>query len=105
LAQSDRRGQIGDRAGATSARDETGRKYNKPVWSCEYTDDRRALINGVMRALPKGMGRGTFIWEPTQDGQPLFDNSGGKFVTNAKMAEYPKLAKSYALPVPAGTCH
>jgi len=79
-------------------------KYNKPVWSCEYTDDRRALINRVMRALPKGMGRGTFIWEPTQYGQPIFDNSGGKFVTNAKMAEYPKLAKSYGLPVPSGTC-
>ena len=30
------------------------------------------------------MGRGTFIWEPTQYGQPLFDTSGSKFVTNAK---------------------
>jgi arabinogalactan endo-1,4-beta-galactosidase len=80
-------------------------KYDKPVWSCEYTDDHRALINGVMRALPKGMGRGTFIWEPTQYGQPLFTNSGGKFVTNARMAEYPKMAKSYNLPVPSGTCH
>lgn len=79
-------------------------KYNKPVWSCEYTDQRRALINSVMRALPKGMGRGTFIWEPTQYGQPLFDSSGGKFVTNARMAEYPKMAKSYGLPVPSGTC-
>jgi hypothetical protein len=34
----------------------------------------------------------------------IIDNSGGKFVTNAKMAEYPKLAKSYGLPVPSGTC-
>ncbi len=79
-------------------------KYNKPVWSCEYTDEHRALINGVMRAMPKELGRGTFIWEPTQYGQPLFDTSGSKFVTNAKMAEYPKLAKSYGLPVPSGTC-
>ena len=79
-------------------------KYKKPVWSCEYTDDRRALINGVMRALPNGMGRGTFIWEPTQYGKPLFTSSGSKFVTNDRMVEYPKMAKSYGLPVPSGTC-
>ena len=37
-------------------------KYNKPVWSCEYTDDHRALINGVMRAL---RGRLSGLAQPT----------------------------------------
>ena len=93
-------------------------KYDKPVWSCEYTNQRVDLINGVMRALPKTMGRGTFIWEPTRypainggatgSNSVLFDNSGGnggKYTTNAAIAHYATLAKSYGLPVPSGTCH
>lgn len=62
------------------------------------------MINGVMRALPKGMGRGTSIGEPTQYGQPPFTKNGTVLETNAKMTEYPKMAKSYNLPVPSGTC-
>jgi arabinogalactan endo-1,4-beta-galactosidase len=92
--------------------------YSKPVWSCEYTNTHVDAINGVMRALPKNMGRGTFIWEPTRypelnggttgSNSVLFSNTGGnggKYVTNAAIAEYATLAKSYGLPVPSGTCH
>ncbi len=91
--------------------------YNKPVWSCEYSNVHVDAINGVMRALPKNMGRGTFIWEPTRypelnggatgSNSVLFSNTGGnggKYVTNAAIAEYATLAKSYGLPVPSGTC-
>jgi arabinogalactan endo-1,4-beta-galactosidase len=92
--------------------------YNKPVWSCEYSNVHVDAINGVMRALPKNLGRGTFIWEPTRypelnggatgTNSVLFSNTGGnggKYVTNAAIAEYATLAKSYGLPVPSGTCH
>jgi len=89
--------------------------YNKPVWSCEYSNDHRDAINGVMRALPKGLGRGTFIWEPTRfpalsstdSGTVLFTNSGGnggRYATNSQIAHYAALARSYGLPVPSGSC-
>ena len=64
-----------------------------------------------MRALPNDMGRGSFIWEPadypsasTRTGT-LFTRSGKVYTANATMGDYPKLVKSYGLPVPFGTCH
>ncbi len=76
--------------------------YNKPVMSCEYTNDRRDLINSVMRALPNGMGRGTFIWEPTAygDSRP-FNFSNGVYSTNSSMDEYARIAREANLPVPS----
>ncbi len=90
--------------------------YNKPVWSCEYSDVHRDAINSVMRGLPKNLGRGTFIWEPTRfpalngtgNNSVLFSNTGGnggKYATNAAITNYAALAKSYGLPVPSGVCH
>ena len=77
-------------------------KYQLPVMSCEYTDNRRALINSVMAALPNGMGRGTFIWEPTAYSEhALFDRNGSQFRANARLAEYGPLAESLGLPVPS----
>ncbi|MDP9151843.1 MAG: arabinogalactan endo-1,4-beta-galactosidase [Myxococcota bacterium] len=91
------------------------RKYNKPVMSCEYTDlapdaPGGALINGVMHGFANGMGYGSFIWEPTRypsvnGAGTLFSKTGNTYTTNAAMADYPKLAKSYGLPVPASVCH
>ncbi len=90
--------------------------YNKPVMSCEYTDKSPDNAGGhvindlVMRALPKNMGRGSFIWEPADypsvnGSGTLFTLSGKVYTANATMGDYPKLAKSYGLPVPFGTCH
>lgn len=77
-------------------------EYGLPVMSCEYTDNRRELINSVMRALPDKKGRGTFLWEPTAYSEyTLFDRSGGKFTANSRMAAYGPLAESYGLPVPS----
>jgi arabinogalactan endo-1,4-beta-galactosidase len=96
--------------------------YNKPVMSCEYTDESPdspagALINGIMHGFPNHMGYGSFIWEPTRypnlNSNTLFTCGAGvsgscstpwKFTTNAAMTAYPTLAKSYGLPVPSGTC-
>lgn len=78
--------------------------YAKPVMSVEYTGDKTSLINGIMHGFANGMGWGTFIWEPTRYGTPLFDLSGQNFTTNSHMAAYPPLARGYGLPVPSGVC-
>ncbi len=88
--------------------------YDKPVLSCEYTvasPDNNAgqLINTkVMRGFPNHLGIGSFIWEPTRypavNSNTLFTKSGNTYTSNAAMAAYPTLAKSYGLPVPSGTC-
>jgi arabinogalactan endo-1,4-beta-galactosidase len=83
-------------------------KYGKPVMSCEYSDSHRDLLNGVMHGFANQMGRGSFLWEPTRypginDGT-LFTKTGNTYATNAAMTNYPKLAKSYGLPVPSGAC-
>ena len=51
-------------------------KYNKPLIVVEYRD-HYLDIERIVRALPNGMGRGTFIWEATspQWGK-LFDETG-----------------------------
>ncbi len=52
------------------------RRYAKPLIVVEYRD-HYTDIERIVRALPDGMGRGTFIWEATspQWGK-LFDESG-----------------------------
>jgi arabinogalactan endo-1,4-beta-galactosidase len=88
--------------------------YDKPVMSCEYTDKSPdspagAIINGLMRAFPNHMGRGSFVWEPADypsvnGSGTLFTLTGKVYTTNAAMTGYPTLAKSYGLPVPSGAC-
>jgi arabinogalactan endo-1,4-beta-galactosidase len=75
---------------------------NKPVLSCEYTDNRRDLINSVMRGMPNGMGRGTFIWEPTAfgDARP-FTFANNVYATNSAIDEYARIAREASLPVPS----
>lgn len=76
--------------------------YGIPVMSCEYTDVRRDLINPIMHGFRDGMGRGTFLWEPTAYGdRRLFDFSNNTYTTNASMDEYARIAKEYGLPVPS----
>jgi arabinogalactan endo-1,4-beta-galactosidase len=79
--------------------------YDKPVMSCEYTDERRTLINPIMHGFANQMGRGTFLWEPTRypdyNSHTLFDYANNTFTANATMAQYAALARSYGLPVPS----
>jgi arabinogalactan endo-1,4-beta-galactosidase len=74
----------------------------KPVMSCEYTDNRRDLINSTMRSMPNNMGWGTFIWEPTAfaDIRP-FSFSNNVYSTNAAIDEYARIAREAGLPVPS----
>ncbi|HEY7772417.1 MAG TPA: glycosyl hydrolase 53 family protein, partial [Marinagarivorans sp.] len=71
-------------------------RYNKPVLSCEYTDNRRDLINPIMREFPNGMGWGTFLWEPVVYDRPIFDrnNAARRFTPNARLAEYIRVAQA-----------
>lgn len=75
--------------------------YGVPVLSCEYTDNRRNLINPIMRDFPNKMGRGTFLWEPSTYDRPIFNRDGNIMTPNGSMDEYARLAESYGLPVPA----
>ncbi len=75
--------------------------YKKPVLSCEYTDQRRDLINPIMHDFPNQMGRGTFRWEPSTYQHPLFSRSGNTLTANASMDKYAAIAESYGLPVPS----
>jgi arabinogalactan endo-1,4-beta-galactosidase len=53
--------------------------------------------NDIMHSLPDHRGLGTFIWEPTQNGngQALFDRQGR--VIPAKMAIYDQVVKDFGL--------
>jgi arabinogalactan endo-1,4-beta-galactosidase len=75
----------------------------KPVMSCEYTDQRRDLVNDTFRNLPNSLG--TFIWEPTAYGdRRLFDvtetPSGIVASANWNLDQYPAIARAEGLPVP-----
>ena len=52
------------------------KRYKKPLIVVEYRDHFLA-IDRIVRSLPRGLGRGTFIWEATspQWGK-LFDEQG-----------------------------
>jgi arabinogalactan endo-1,4-beta-galactosidase len=78
------------------------RNWNKPVLSCEYTNDRRDLVNNTFRSMPNRMGWGTFIWEPTAygDSRP-FNFSNNVYSTNSAMDEYARIAREAGLPVPS----
>jgi len=76
--------------------------WGKPVMSCEYTNQRRDLVNNTFRNLPNNMGWGTFIWEPTAYADNrLFGLSNGVYSTNAAIDEYARIAREAGLPVPS----
>jgi arabinogalactan endo-1,4-beta-galactosidase len=65
--------------------------YPQPIIVVEYSEHKRA-VNDIVHALPKGQGLGTFIWEPTQWGEPLFDHTGRALPA---LDLYPTLADEY----------
>lgn len=76
-------------------------KDGTPVISLEYTANRTALINTVMNEMPNQMGLGTFVWEPTRYGTPMFDRDGNKYMANAKLDELQRIAKQYNATLPS----
>jgi arabinogalactan endo-1,4-beta-galactosidase len=96
-------------------------QYPSLYFVCAEIADEVRSSNDIMRGLPDHKGLGTFIWEPTQDGngQGLFTSAGrgrrgantnpatplpnlprlGAVITE-KMSVYDQLAKDYGLKTP-----
>ncbi len=66
-------------------------RYLQPIVVVEYSEHKRA-VNDIVHGLPGGKGLGTFIWEPTQWGEAVFDRSGH---ANAFLDLYPQMADDY----------
>jgi arabinogalactan endo-1,4-beta-galactosidase len=60
------------------------RRYGKPVVVVEYQDYRRE-VNDIVKAIPGGLGAGTFIWEATS---PMW---GGLFDKDGKTTDLMKV--------------
>ncbi len=60
------------------------RRYGRPVIVVEYQDYRRE-VNDIVKAIPNGLGAGTFIWEATS---PMW---GGLFDKDGKTTDQMKV--------------
>ena len=60
----------------------------------EYADNHER-VNDIVFNLPDEKGLGTFVWEPTEWMDALFDWSSGGRSTNSTIDIYPKLSKEY----------
>jgi len=66
-------------------------RYRQKIIVVEYTQFKQE-VNDIVFNLPHHKGMGTFIWEPLNYGEPLFDTSGH---TDSLINIYPGLAKTY----------
>ncbi len=75
--------------------DDLVRRYPKLSFVIAEVADEVHATNAIMRSLPDHRGLGTFIWEPTQNGnrQGLFDRNGR--VLPDKMGQYDQVVKDY----------
>jgi arabinogalactan endo-1,4-beta-galactosidase len=86
---------------------------DKLIVAAEYTEHKR-LLNDLVENIPKKHGLGTFIWEPIQYGQAIFDKNGvnagqklppgqlesggrygGRYDTNDWIKLYPQISAAY----------
>jgi arabinogalactan endo-1,4-beta-galactosidase len=73
------------------------KQYPQLYFVIAETSYETAQANDIMHSLPNHRGLGTFIWEPTQNGngQSLFT---GRAVNPLKMQPYDDLVRAYAVP-------
>ncbi|MDR0331172.1 MAG: glycosyl hydrolase 53 family protein, partial [Chitinispirillales bacterium] len=64
----------------------------------EYADNHRA-VNDIIFNLPENKRFGTFVWEPCDWRETLFDwnNSTRRRETNSRIALYPVMAEDYGI--------
>ncbi|WP_062541974.1 glycosyl hydrolase 53 family protein [Rufibacter tibetensis] len=67
------------------------KKYNKQIMVAEYTHLKRE-VNDIAFSVPGGKGIGSFIWEPLNTWEAIFDRSGK---SNNLLDVYPEIAKKY----------
>ncbi|WP_207425607.1 glycosyl hydrolase 53 family protein [Pedobacter sp. SYSU D00535] len=67
------------------------KKYNKQIMVAEYTHLKKE-VNDIAFNVPGGKGVGTFIWEPLNTWEAVFDRSGK---SNELLDVYPEIAEKY----------
>ncbi|RVU01338.1 hypothetical protein EOD41_05075 [Mucilaginibacter limnophilus] len=67
------------------------KKYNRQIMVAEYTFLKRE-VNDIAFNVPGGKGIGSFIWEPLNTWEMVFDKSGK---SNELLDIYPEIAKKY----------
>jgi arabinogalactan endo-1,4-beta-galactosidase len=67
-------------------------RYDKDVIVAEYSKQKVA-VNDIAFNLPRGKMKGTFIWEPLNYGEPIFDEKGESI--DYLLNLYPAFAKKY----------
>ena len=67
------------------------KKYNRQIMVAEYTHVKRE-VNDIAFNVPGGKGIGSFIWEPLNTWEAVFDRSGK---SNELLDVYPEIAEKY----------
>lgn len=67
------------------------KKYDRQIMVAEYTHLKRE-VNDIAFNVPEGKGIGTFIWEPLNTWEAIFDRSGK---ANELLDVYPEIAEKY----------
>ena len=84
----------GTLAQLTSNVNDLASRYGKPIVAAEYSQSKRE-VNDAIHALPNGLGKGTFIWEPTSYGEPFFNSSGATIPSLIDL--YPQMYTAYGI--------
>ncbi len=66
-------------------------RYRQNIVVAEYTE-HKPEVNDIAFTLPNGLVKGTFIWEPLNTWEQIFDKQGN---TNELINIYPQVAKKY----------
>ncbi|PWT76715.1 MAG: galactosidase [Bacteroidetes bacterium] len=67
-------------------------RYRQDIVVVEYSEHKKE-VNDIVFNLPGNKGLGTFIWEPLNFGESIFDKTGN--MKDSLMNIYPSLAKEY----------
>lgn len=70
-------------------------RYKQAVIVAEYTRHKQE-VNDIAFSLPNNKLKGTFIWEPINTGEPVFDKTGKAIDSLINL--YPAISKKYQIP-------
>jgi beta-galactosidase len=68
-------------------------RYPQQVMVAEYTQLKRE-VNDIAFTVPNGKSLGTFIWEPLNTWEQIFDRDGK---SNQLINVYPEVAQKYGI--------
>lgn len=73
---------------------EIASNHSVKIAIAEYADNHEA-VNDIIYNLPDKKGVGTFVWEPADWSEALFDWKNNRRETNSRIDIYPQLSKKY----------